>query len=329
MKYRLHLLILGILVIIIQSCQPLTSIQIETIVPASIDFPGNFNKVVFVNLESDINNDEKKDTLLYNIITQEMSYGFMDAIQYSAGVDSSRFLFVRGFPDRETLYIDDTISWKYLEKISGNSNADIFIILDSLNMSMISDVVTEYNYYPMEYYMYRELVVNIYWSVYDLIDRRKLDQFYYNDTLLWDSEGYIKEEVEKKMPSVERIIREASYFAAADYANRIFPGWKTEYRYYYQLGNKDFKKASEFVKSNNWESAAEIWKNYVDDLDKEIASRACFNMAFAREMQGKLELALAWAEKSKEIKNKTRTRYYISQLKTRQKEQKKLQKQIY
>jgi len=329
MKYRLLAFTFGVLIFALQSCQPLTSIQIETIIPADIDFPGSFNKAVFINLATDINHDEETDTLLYNIITQEMSVGFMDAIQYSAGIDSTKFLYVRGFPDREKLYQQDTISWKYLEKLSGSSNADIFIVLDSLRLSMDSELLTDYYYSPAEYYRYRQLSVNIYWSIFDLIDHKRLDKYHYNDTLLWDARGYFKVEVENKMPSVERSIREAGYFAAADYANRVFPGWKSESRYYYQLGNKDFKTAALLVENNKWDEASQIWKKYVNNIDKEIASRACFNMAFASEIEGKLDSALVWAEKSKELKNKTRTRYYISQLKTRQKNLEKLQKQIY
>lgn len=329
MKYRLLTFIAGFLLFIFQSCQPLTSIKIETIVPADIDFPGNFNKIVFINLATDINYDDKMDTLLYNIITQEMSLGFMDAIQQSVGVDSSNFLYVKGYPEKEKFYKLDTVSWQYMKKISGQSDADIFIVLDSLNLSMESELIKESYSYPVEYYKYRQLAVNISWSVFDMVDKKRLDKYYYNDTLLWDARGYSKVEIDKKMQSVERSIRETSYFAAVDYAKRIFPEWQSETRYYFHLGNKDFVKADQFVKNENWEEASKIWKNYTNNIDKEIASRACYNMAFVSEIEGKLELAIEWAEKSNKIKNKSRTRYYISWLKIRQKDLKKLQKQIY
>lgn len=328
MKYRILIPIL-VFSIILQSCQPLSTIQVETIIPAEINFPGNFNKVVFINLATDINHDEETDTLLYNIMTQEMSFGFMDAIQSSAGIDSTNFLFVKGYPRKDKLYIRDTVSWQYLEKISGNSNSDIFIVLDSLNLSMTNEVSKDMYYQPVQYYAYREVSISMYWSVFDLVAKKRLDKYHYIDTLFWDAESYYKPELEDKMPSVEKSIRETCYFAAIDYANRIFPTWKTEARYYFKLGNKDFEKADQYVQENDFEKAAELWKNYTNVIDKEIASRACYNMAFASEMMGKLDLAIAWAEKSKKIKNKQRTRYYISILKSRQEGLKKLQKQIY
>ncbi|PLX12650.1 MAG: hypothetical protein C0597_12795 [Marinilabiliales bacterium] len=314
---------------ILHSCNPLSTIRIETIVPADIDFPGNYNQIVFINMATDINHDEKIDTLLYNIITQEMSLGFMDAVKFSAGVDTTSFLYVRGYPNKSKLYQQDTISWKYLTDLTQGTNADIFVVLDSMRMSMTSDSFTEYYSVPVEYYRYRELSVNIYWSVFDLIEKKRLDRYNYIDTLYWERMSYLKSDLESKMPSVERSIRETSYFAAADYANRIFPGWKSENRYYFHLGNQDFEKAADLVQKYNWQEAITIWENYIDDIDKEIASRACFNLAFANEMLGKLDLAIAWAEQSKKIKNKSRTRYYISMLKSRQTDLKKLDKQIY
>lgn len=329
MKYPFYLFILGLVLITVSSCQPYTSMQIETIIPAKVEFPGNFNKIVFVNFATDINHDEKTDTLLYNIITEEMSLGFMDAIQSAVGVDSTNFLYIKGFPDSNEFYKLDTISWQYLEKISGNSNADIFIVLDSLKLSMESDRYTEYNTYPVEYYKYRELSVNIYWSLFDLVEKKNLDKYHYSDTLLWEAKSYLKTEIEMKMPSIERSIRETSYFAASDYAKRIFPGWRSEARYYFNRGNKDFESAAQFVKTNNWEEASILWEKYTTNIDQEIASRACFNLAFYNEIMGNIDLAIAWAEKSKEIKNKTRTRYYVSLLKTRKQDLEKLQKQIY
>lgn len=329
MKYRILILTAWMGMMLFQSCQPYTAIQIETIIPAKIDFPGNFNKVVFINLATDVNHDELTDTLLHKMITEEMSIGFMDAIKLSVGVDSTKFLYVRGFPDKTKLYKQDTVSWRYLKQISGNTNADIFIVLDSLNLSMSSDLITEYYNVPSEYYKSRELAINAYWSVFDLVEKRRLDRYNYKDTLLWDARGYVKVEVERNMPSVERSIRETSYFAATDYANRIFPGWQSENRYYFHLGNKDFKVAAQFAKNNEWEKASEIWMNYSMDLDKEIASRACFNLALANEMTGNLEQAIRWADKSNKIKSKSKTLYYESLLKKRQDELKILQKQIY
>jgi len=321
--------VLGVLLLLFYSCEPLSTIKVETVVPANIEFPGTFNKIVFINLESDLNNDQKTDTLLYRIITQEMNLGFIDAIRTTAGIDSSRFLYLKGLPNKNRVYNGDTISWYYLGEIAKKSDADIFIILDSLKMQMNNEEYTDRYAYPVEYYKYRELRVSAFWSMYDLVEKKRLDKFNYADTLYWEKMGYMKSEVEKTMPGVEQCIREASYFTAADYTKRVFPGWETELRYYFVTGNKDFKLAAELVKNNKWMEASVLWEKYTKDIDKEISSRACFNLALASEMTGELDTAIAWAETSEKIKKKSRTRHYIYNLKMRKAEIEKLGKQIY
>ena len=315
--------------ILFLACEPLTSIRIETLVPASIEFPGNFNKLIFVNADTDINNDGIIDTSLYNIITSEMSLGFLNAINSTSSIDSSKFLFIKGFPTREKLYAHDTISWSYLKKLTGNTNADLFVILDSIKLTMDNESSVDYMSYPTEYYHLRQMSVNIHWSVFDLVEKKRLDQYNYKDTLFWESVEYSEAQLKRKIPSLEKCLREMSFFSALDYANRILPGWQQENRYYFQLGNKDFKQAAMLItQQSDWNSASQIWINYVDNYDRELASRACFNLALANELKGNFEIAIKWAEQSNKIKNKTKTRYYISMLKTREKNLKKLQEQL-
>ena len=220
------LLMFSLLGFISSSCQPLTSLHIETLVPAKIEFPGDFNKLIFLNLDNDINNDNEIDTILYKIITDEMNLGFVEAINISSGIDNTDFLYVKGFPEKENLYKSDTISWNYLEKLAGNTNADIFIILDSISLTMNTESYTDYYSYPTEYYKYREISVNVFWSVFDLIEKRRLDKYHYGDTLFWETTGYSKTQVERELPSMERSLRELSFFAALDYGGRILPGWQ-------------------------------------------------------------------------------------------------------
>jgi len=314
---------------IFTSCEPLNSLNIETLVPASIDFPGDYNKVMFVNLDADINNDGELDTVLYNIISKEMNLGFLEAINSNSAINASNYIFEKGIPDREKVYKLDTISWGYLDILSGTNNADIFILLDSISLSMNSESIKDHYTYPMVYYRYREISVNIYWSVLDLVEKKRLDQFHYNDTLYWESSGYSESQAKKDQPSIEQSLGELSFFAAVDYGNRIFPGWQKETRYYYQSGNKDFKNATLLIENEeDWEGASRLWELHVSSYDKEIASRACYNLALANEMLGDFGIAIKWAEKSNSIKYKTKTKYYISVLKKRQVNLEKLQKQL-
>ncbi|MBI9053040.1 MAG: hypothetical protein JEY96_04450 [Bacteroidales bacterium] len=330
MKHFFILIILFIAFsVFITGCEPFKQLKIETLAPAEIDFPGNFNKILFVNLDTDINNDGENDTILYNLITKEMNLGFIEAINSNSVINTSDLISIKEIPDRDKVYRLDTISWSYIEMLAGTSNSDIVVFLDSVSLSMKNESFVDHYSYPIVYYKYREVYVSVNWSVFDLIEKKRLDQYRYNDTLYWEASGYSKQQAKKELPSMERSLRELSFFSALDYGNRIFPGWESEVRIYYQGGNKDFKNAALLVENDeNWEEASHLWENHVNSYDKEIASRACFNLALASEMLGDFGVAIKWAEKSNSIKEKTRTKYYITVLKARQKELKKLQKQL-
>jgi hypothetical protein len=295
--------------------------------PSEINFPGDFNKIAFINLENDINNDGEIDTILYKLITSEMALGFRDASYTAAMIDSSDFLYVKGYPSNNHFYIQSAINWRYLKNISGN-HADLFIVLDSLNLSMESDQFIIGGYDVPEYYAYREIAVQAYLKVFDLPNEKMIDQYTYTDTLFWDATAYTLNKLKSQLPSLEQSIREVSYFAAYDYANRIFPRWQLETRQYFVSGNEDFEKAAELAEEHQWLEAAELWDKYIQDQDRELASRANYNMAVASEMLGKLDLALKYAARSYVIKKKSRTKEYIYILQQRKDELQQLQQQL-
>ncbi|MDY6801155.1 MAG: DUF6340 family protein [Bacteroidota bacterium] len=329
MKSNKIFIILIILAFLLQNCAPqIKTLTIETISPSSINFPKNFNKIAFINFENDINDDGEIDSMLYKLITNEMALGFKDAIYSAPTIDTTDFLYVRGFPNKRYFYLKSGINWRYFNHISKNNNVDIFIILDSLNLTMESDQFRIGNFENTEYYTYREIAIKAFWKVYDIVEKKQLDSFTYSDTIFWDAAAYNLTNLKEKLPSIERSIRETTYFAAYDYANRIFPGWQKETRQYFVKGNKDFEKAAKLVEKNKWIEAAELWDKYLNDTDREIASRAAYNMAVASEMLGEIGLAVEYAARSYKIKNKSRTKYYIQILQTRIGELEQLKNQI-
>jgi hypothetical protein len=75
--------------------------------------------------------------------------------------------------------------------------------------------------------------------------------------------------------------------------------------------------ANNLAFQNEWINAAIIWKKYTASNNATIASSACHNMAVVCEVEGKLDLALEWAEKSLLIKYNTLTSNYINDLRLR------------
>ncbi|MDX9695460.1 MAG: DUF6340 family protein [Bacteroidales bacterium] len=320
--------IMIVFLLVFVSCQPLSTFQIETLKPAPVNFPSNFSKILFVNLDNDINNDNVIDTLVYKIITKEMHLGLMDGAFNSPNIDSSSFVFTDIFYNKDQFYTDSAINWNYLNDLMNKYESDLIIVLDSVVMLMNDMSEANYDVYPVEFYKFRDFSVTAYWKFVDLYEKSVLDTFVYTDTLYWDLMKTNKKELENEFPTTVQCLKELSYYTALDYSKRIFPVWKTETRFYYIDGNKQFRLAASLVNEGKWNEASEIWKQYVKNTDKELASRACFNLAVASEMEGNIEKAVQWAQISFDIKEKKRTRYYILKLKNRLSDIDKLKNQV-
>jgi hypothetical protein len=58
--------------------------------------------------------------------------------------------------------------------------------------------------------------------------------------------------------------------------------------------------ATRKARTGNWEGAANLWEQDVDNPKSKIAGRACYNMAIICEINGDLDGAIKWAQKSYE-----------------------------
>ena len=88
------------------------------------------------------------------------------------------------------------------------------------------------------------------------------------------------------------------------------------------------RKAAKRVALDDWEGASEIWKKLAYGKDEKLASKACFNMALACEMEDMLLPALDWATKSLILREDELTWDLIGLLQMRCQQFKKLDMQI-
>ena len=87
------------------------------------------------------------------------------------------------------------------------------------------------------------------------------------------------------------------------------------------------KLAKNYVKRGDWDKAIKIWKSATDDEDYKVVRKAYYNLALASEIKGKLDTAIDYAEKAEQMGEKRATSY-ISTLKKRQRDEKRLQEQL-
>ncbi|GEM_PF-987505 len=323
-------IILIILLIVIYSCNPITKVQIETIKPASNPIPFYANSVSFVNLENDINNDSEDDTVIVNMIYKEFLLGVDDIVRNSPRIDSQNVYKANNYLPKNLFYYDDNkVNWNKIKKLDICKNSDILFLLDSIYIIMESnnsEKIFNYNHY--EYYKYRNFLVSAYFTTIDIKHNKVIDKYNYKDSLIWEDANVDINILEKNFPDVRESIKITGYWLGYDFASRVFPCWIPQERTLYVTGNRDFIKAAQLYKENNYIEASKIWEKYINYYDKEIVSRATYNLALVCEMNGLYDDAVKYLIKSYKAKPKIKTKEYIIELEQRRIDNNKLKKQL-
>lgn len=112
-----------------------------------------------------------------------------------------------------------------------------------------------------------------------------------------------------------------------DYVYRTYPFKVRVTRQYYVKGSKNFETGKRRAQTGNWDGAAELWEEELNNPKNKIAGYACYNMAIINEINGDLDSAMTWASKAYtdyEDKNALR---YLNILKKRKNRNTPLKKQ--
>jgi hypothetical protein len=207
-------------------------------------------------------------------------------------------------------------------KLFEKTKSDICIFLDyfHLNNTVVYD-------YEKPFWTQASLL----WSV---AFKNDTTSYIYNqtDTLFFDQDQYEN----------FRLMNEHSkeqYLNAAEYLGRFFgtkiiPSWLTVERLYYRSNNPEMLKAEKFAKNNEWLKAAEIWNRETKNKNRMLATKACFNMALACEMEGKPDVGISWLVKSysglkrEDQDHKINCQRYVNILATRKIEIERLDHQV-
>ena len=122
--------------------------------------------------------------------------------------------------------------------------------------------------------------------------------------------------VEAIMGRKEAVLQ-SSTTIGSNYSTRVLPYTIRVSRDYYVRGTDKFKTAKRRAQTGNWDGAAELWNEEVDNPKRKIAGRATYNMAIINEINGDLNKAIEWASISyTDYKNKLALSY-INVLKRR------------
>jgi len=332
----------GIILLSFFGCNTVREISIEVMVPAEVTIPTDVQSVTFVNRsynpwltkapEDTIHRPPEDLFIIDSIVNNKFFLGIFDALNSSLLFDIDKlvlFQFRRAdsirFPDplseEELLAISETVLTDAIICLEGYSMTDSLAVFNNLEDAWFGD------YYETESGVVFFVQGTIQWRIYDLINRSVIDEFITTDTTDWTVYGYYQEAM-NELPEVIDAYREFAYQRGYDFGMRVSPIWSQVRRFYFISGNKNIRKAADYVYEGKWEKAADLWKLESGSDDPQIAAKSAFNLALYSEQRDLLIPAIDWAKKSYELINEKYTKIYIEILEHRKMNKLKLQQQI-
>ncbi|MFB6456943.1 DUF6340 family protein [Chitinophaga sp. Hz27] len=218
------------------------------------------------------------------------------------------------------------LSWETVDKICRDNHVDALFSLELFDTdSKVSYAATPVtlktplgNVPGLEHHASMLTNVKTGWRIYDPASRNILDEFPVARNITFAGRGINPAAAAAALLNRKEAVKQVSAQVGQQYAMRIIPYRTRVIRDYYVKGTDNFRTARRKAQTGNWDGAAEIWKKETTNPSHTVAGRACYNMAIICEINGELDLAIKWSQKSYEEYNNRLALKYINMLKNRQ-----------
>ncbi|MDP4130826.1 MAG: DUF6340 family protein [Bacteroidota bacterium] len=220
-----------------------------------------------------------------------------------------------------------SLGWDEVEKICRENGVDALFALEvfdtdsklSYSANPVNIQVPVVGNVPgIEHQVNMQTVVKIGWRIYDPAGKNILDEYEISRQLSFSGRGVNPVAAASAVINRNEAVKEVSTEVGQAYAQRIIPCWIRVNRDYYVRGTDNFVIAKRKAQTGNWDDAAKLWQNETSSSNKKVAGRACYNMAIINEINGDLDGAIKWAQRSYENYNNRLALGYVNILKNRQ-----------
>lgn len=155
------------------------------------------------------------------------------------------------------------------------------------------------------------------WRIYDADGVTVYDQYALRKHASSHGSGVNPMKALSAVANHQKVVTTVGYQAANAYADDLLPYSHRVSRIYYVKGTDNFKIGKRLARAGKWNEAAQYWEKDVNHPKGKIAGRAHYNMAIINEINGDLEAAADWAEKSYTIYNNKKGLHYLNILRNR------------
>jgi len=336
--------IYSLIVLACYSCSSTNLMSLSVLKPAPVSIPANIKTVALVNRSKAANESQTLDaihkalSLESNDLQQAGANGSMRGLKDEL-MKNTRFTEVKPLNmDLRSFgagIFPTPMQWDSVEKICRESNTDALFSLElfdtesklnySASPAQVNLGVTSLPAIAHQVNMATSVKTG--WRIYDPSSRTILDEYILGEDISTSGSGINPAVAASSLIGRKEAVTDVGIKAGEAYADRILPYWIRVSRDYFVSGNESFVTAKRKAQAGNWDGAAELWLQETKNPNGTLAGRACYNMAIISEINGDLDGAIQWAQKSYENYNIRLALHYLNILRNRQRQNELLKSQ--
>ncbi len=322
--------------IILSSCASTEVMHLSVLQPAPVSLPSYIKNVAVVN-RTQVSKKSKVFDAIDKVVTLEGSQldkdaanetitGLTDELKKNNRFDEVKKVSGADLTTNTPGMFPAPLPWEIVEKYCNDNNADALFSLELFDTDSKIDysiyktnIRTPFGTIPsIEQQANMHTLVKAGWRIYDLRDKEILDEAAVARKITYYGRGMNPLLAAEALINRKEAVKEVGNVAGHAYALRIIPLWVRVSRNYYVRGTNNFKIARRKAQTGNWDEAAKLWLQESSNPKRKIAGRACYNMAIICEINGQIDQAIEWAQRSYEDYNNRLGLYYVNILKNRQ-----------
>jgi hypothetical protein len=341
MKNRLPFILI---IVACYSCSSTNLMSLSVKEPAPVSIPSDIKSVAVVNRSQASNATQGIDAVHKALSLESNDLQKAGALSSMNGL-SDELMKNERFVEVKPLKIDlrsygagifpSALQWDSVEKICRENNVDALFSLELFDAeSKINYAATPTNVNlgianlpAIQHNVNMMTTVKTGWRIYDPANRVILDEYVLGRDISSSASGINPAVAASALNGRIEAVKEVGTQAGQAYAARILPYWIRVSRDYFVRGDDNFATATRKARSGNWDGAAEIWKQETKNPDGKLAGRAEYNMAIISEINGDLDGAILWAQKSYEDHRIRLALDYLNILRYRQRQNELLKSQ--
>ena len=331
---------------IISSCGVTHQVSVQTMEPAPVDLSSNIKRIGIINESLVLDNPEVSSDLeawvtysdkqLSEAAKEAALAGLFDELSKDSRFDTILLIQNTKNDLLGSKSESNEIPWHAMEELCTRYEVDALFALASYETdTQISVKKTKFDQKDMlrerialnGHEITLETLIENGWRIYDPFNKIILDEITLNNQIISKAKGedpiMAFHAIEDRTDSVLVISKKTG----SNFGLRLQPYSQTISRPYFAKGTENLEKADTMAKSENWQSAAELWKLDMSHPKPKMRSRAYFNLAVVNELHGDLDTALDWAAKSYGEYESKLTEQYLDALNQRLSRQKQLEDQ--